>query len=65
MGTFIGVVVILGLTFVLWCGLRTVSERFSGERDQGRANMLGMAPNVTLAVGLVLIGLLVLFRHSW
>jgi hypothetical protein len=61
MGTFIAVVVILGLTFVLWRGLRTVSERFSGERDQGRANMLGMAANVTLAVGLVLVGLLVLF----
>jgi hypothetical protein len=28
-----------------------VSERFSGERDQGRANMLGVAANVTLAVG--------------
>jgi regulator of protease activity HflC (stomatin/prohibitin superfamily) len=61
MGTFIAVVVILGLTFVLWRGLRTVSERFSGERDQGRAHMLGMAANVTLAVGLVLVGLLVLF----
>jgi len=61
MGTFIAVVVILGLTFVLWRGLRTVSGRFSGERDQGRANMLGMAANVTLAVGLVLVGLLVLF----
>jgi hypothetical protein len=61
MGTFIAVVVILGLTFVLWRGLRTVSECFSGERDQGRANMLDMAANVTLAVGLVLVGLLILF----
>jgi regulator of protease activity HflC (stomatin/prohibitin superfamily) len=61
MGTFIAVVVILGLTIVLWRGLRTVSERFSGGQDQGRAHMLGVAANVTLAVGLVLEGLLVLF----
>jgi prohibitin 2 len=61
MGTFIAVVVILGLTIMLWRGLRTVSERFSGGRDPDRAHMLSMGANITLAVGLVLAGLLVLF----
>jgi hypothetical protein len=56
MGTVIAVVVIVGMTMVLWRGLHTVSERFSGERERGRAHRLGVVANVTLAVGLVLSG---------
>jgi len=61
MGTVIAVVVIVGMTMVLWRGLHTFSERFSGEREGGRAHMLGVVANVTLAVGLVLSGLLSVF----
>jgi len=58
LGTVIAVGVIVGMTMVLWRGLHTVSERFSGERERGRAHRRGVVANVTLAVGLRLSGLL-------